>query len=224
MTITIQNMSSQLQPLSSSTPTQTKIVGGGMDDFQSPSHFHQFMQQVQMGAHPSAELYMKRGCSYTISSSGGGGAGGNDTNEVHIHRPDLKGNLREKLSLLRHTRMSRQTAVNRLKKKAQGVEDDNEDILKILDLYQSLTKNGFNVLHPDEAVSNLDKYEPVVEQLTRTYDSTHPLTAYYRMLTGLVRVGKAMKAEKAEKAEKAGKAMKAEKAGKVGKETKESKE
>lgn len=84
-------------------------------------------------------------------------------------------------------------------------KNDNTDdnIVKILDLYQSLTKNGFNVLHPDEAVSNLDKYESVVEQLTRTYDPKHPLTAYYGMLTGLVRAGKAVRAGRAGKAGKA---------------------
>jgi hypothetical protein len=202
-----------------------------MADFQSPSHFHQFMQQVNMGARPSAELYMKRGCSYTVLSSSstssstsssssvssGGGGGGGGVDELHIHRPDLKGNLREKLSQLRHTRMSRQTAVNRLKKAGNAGDkndkNDNTDdnIVKILDLYQSLTKNGFNVLHPDEAVSNLDKYEPVVEQLTRTYDPKHPLTAYYGMLTGLVRAGKAVRAEKAGKAGKTVKTGKLEK-------------
>lgn len=95
-------------------------------------------------------------------------------------------NLREKLSQLRHARMSRQTAVNRLKKRTEH----SEHIQEVLDMYQSFVKKGTNVLHPNEALSDVKKYRPIVHQLSQTFAPNHPLTAYYRMIFSMIASGK----------------------------------
>ena len=102
-----------------------------------------------------------------------------------------KEKLREKLSQLRHMRMSRHTAVNRLKKqtKQNGEEDmeKKDEMNKMLEMYDSFTKQrGMAVLHPNEALGDVDKYRPIVEQLTKTFAPNHPLTAYYRMILSLL--------------------------------------
>lgn len=93
-----------------------------------------------------------------------------------------KQNLHEKLSQLKHARMSRQTAVNRLRKCTVG----SEHIEDVLDMYQSFTKKGMNVMHPNEALSNVKKYGPIVQQLSQTFAPNHPLTAYYRMISTMM--------------------------------------
>jgi hypothetical protein len=95
-----------------------------------------------------------------------------------------KENLREKLSQLRHARMSRQTALNRLKKQTKADEED-QNITHLLDMYQSFVRRGMTVLHPSEALSDADKYTPIVEQLTKTFAPNHPLTAYYQKISSL---------------------------------------
>ena len=84
-------------------------------------------------------------------------------------------------------RMSRHTAVNRLKKQTKQNQNGEEDMKKMLEMYDSFTKQrGMAVLHPNEALGDVDKYRPIVEQLTKTFAPNHPLTAYYHMILSLL--------------------------------------
>lgn len=157
------------------------INGGNANDFLGQSEFFQFMQHIQTGAQPEAHMYMKPGWSYTIDMSENG------DKILNIHKPKFKENLREKLSQLRHQRMSRQCAINRVKKLKNKTNDENNitHINNLMTMYESL-KGRMSILHPHEALSNVEKFRPIVDELTREYPDKHPLTAYYKLMQTLM--------------------------------------
>lgn len=161
-----------------SSTSKIMIKGGNANDFLGQSLFFEFMQHIQTGAQPDAHLYMKPGWTYTIDISENG------EKTLHMHKPKLNQNLREKLSQLRHQRMGRQSALNRIKK-LKNDSNGNTHITNLMTMYESL-KGKMSILHPHEAISNVEKFKPIVDSLSCEYPEKHPLTAYYKLMRALM--------------------------------------
>lgn len=163
--------------------SKISIKNGGMDRFLGPSEFHQFMQQIGMGHQPAAERYLQPNWSYKVVEDNG-------DKTVELIKPQYKAHLREKLSQLRHGRMSRYTALKKMEKMekkiskdSNGKSNDNANAMKsILNMHDSL-KGKMPILHPTEAMADREKFRPVIEDLKTNYPENHPLTAYYNLLS-----------------------------------------
>lgn len=152
-----------------------KLIGSA-SDFLGRSEFFQFMGMIQSGASPDASQFMKPGWSYEVKMADNG-----SDRVVQLIKPDLSGNLREKIASLRGKRTSRDT----LKRKVNKMVTNPNLSSNVVNMYESL-KGSMPILQPTEALADREKYRPIVQELMKEYPKNHPLTAYYTLLASVM--------------------------------------